>query len=213
MPDDIIEYWLSLARELASKFSIEEFDTSSEMWSWENFGEDIRTLRNKFGIGDEYIDILGFRVDFETGKTIDNIRKKEVSSSRLIPHLYYHTKAQDKGIANEWVKFNQLSGSWACRHSYDEKDIKSLVSSYVEKKEELFRILDELGAKRVDFGDAGFEVSFLPMVKVLLIFEDADDEFPASARLLYDRNSVFYLPHEMLGTISWLLASRALSGL
>ena len=46
-----------------------------------------------------------------------------------------------------------------------------------------------------------------------LIFEDADEEFPASVRLLYDKNTIFYMPHEQLGDISWFLAGRVLSAI
>jgi len=208
MPDDILEYWSSLSRELASRFNAENVSTSSAWWSWENFGEDIRTLRNRFGIGGKYVNILGLRVDFETGETYDTFADKKFHTSRVIPLLYYHSKSKDEGIAGEWVKFNSLSGSWACRYSYDEEDIEKLTEIYEEHRENLFSALERLGAKRVDFGDAGFEVSFLPMVKVLLIFEDADEEFPVSVRLLYDKNSIYYLPHEQLGDISWFLASR-----
>ena len=209
MPDDILEYWSSISRELARKFNAEEVDKSSAWWSWDKFREDIRTLRNRFGIGDKYIDILGLRVDFETGKTHDVITDTEYHTSRVVPHLFYHSKAKDEGVAGEWVKFNALSGSWACRFAFDEEDIGKLTETYTQHREKLFTALERLGAKRVDFGDAGFEMSFLPKVKVLLVFEDADEEFPASVRLLYDKNSIFYMPHEMLGDISWFLAVRA----
>ena len=64
MPDDIFEYWSSLSRNLVARFNAEEVETSSAWWSWENFGEDIRTLRNRFGIGDKHVEILGLKVDF-----------------------------------------------------------------------------------------------------------------------------------------------------
>ncbi|MFW9788512.1 MAG: DUF3786 domain-containing protein [Candidatus Thorarchaeota archaeon] len=210
MPDDILEYWSSLSRELAARFNAEEVTTSSEWWSWDNFGEDIRTLRNRFGIGDKYVDILGLRVDFETGETQDTLTDTPFHTSRIIPHLYYHSKSRDEGISGEWVKFNSLSGSWACRYAFDEEDIGKLTEVFTEHKEKLFAALERLDARRVDLGDAGFEISFLPMVKVLLVFEEADEEFPASVRLLYDKNSIYYLPHEQLGDISWFLAGRAL---
>ena len=213
MPDDILEYWSSLSRELAARFNSEEVSTSSAWWSWENFGEDIRTLRNRLGIGDKYVDILGLRVDFETGETNDLFADKKFLTHRIIPHLYYHSKSKDVGISGEWEKFNALSGSWACRYAYDEEDIGRLTAAYEEHKEKVFTALERLGAKKVDFGDAGFEVSFLPMVKVLLVFEDADEEFPVSVRLLYDKNSIFYLPHEQLGDISWFLAGRVMTAL
>ena len=213
MPDDILEYWSSLSRSLASRFNTEDASTSSAWWSWDNFGDDIRTLRNRFGIGDKYVDILGLRVDFDTGETYDTIADKKTQTTKLIPFLYYHSKSKDEGITEDWVKFNSLSGSWACRYSYDEEDIEKLTEIYEEHKEKLFAVLERFDAKKVDYGDAAFEVSFLPMVKVLLIFEDADEEFPASVRLLYDKNSIFYLPHEYLGDISWFLTARILQAL
>lgn len=208
MADDILEYWLALARELGAKLNIEEFDTSSEMWSWENFGDAISTLRNRLGIGDKKVDILGYEVDLETGETFDRIKNQNANPSKLIPHLYYHTKAKDEGVAGEWVKFNSLSGSWACRFSYDEKDVNALAEAFTKDREKAVTAMEKFGATPADFGDLAFEISFLPKVKVLLVFEEGDEEFPPSARLLYDKNSIFYLPHEMLGTISWLLVSR-----
>ncbi len=145
--------------------------------------------------------------------THDTITDKEFHTSRIVPHLYYHSKSKDEGVAGEWVKFNSLSGSWACRYAFDEEDIGQLTATYTEHKEKLFAALERLGAKRVDFGDAGFELYFLPMVKLLLVFEDADEEFPASVRLLYDKNSIYYMPHEQLGDISWFLVSRVMKAL
>jgi hypothetical protein len=213
MADDILEYWMAEARELAAKFNVDDFDKSSAFWNWGNFGEEIVKLKKVLDLKESYLDILGLRVDFETGKTEDLLTGKEFHTSRVIPHLYYYTKAKDKGVAGEWSKYNALQGSWACRFSFDEEDVKSLISVFTEKKDQLFETLERLGAKRVDHGDAGFELEFLPKVKVLLIFDEADEEFPANVRLLYDKNSIFYQPHEMLGNISWLLASRVFKGL
>lgn len=210
MPDEIYDYWMAIAKELAMKYDIEQFDTSSAMWSWENFAEDIRSLRNRLGMSDSHAEILGLRLDLTTGETYDVMMDKPAHSSRIIPHLFYYSKAKDEGISGEWVKFNTLRGSWACRYSFDEEDVGKLITAFNEKQEALFAAIEKLGGRRVDFGDAAFEVSFLPNVRVLLIFEAADEEFPADVRLLYDSNSVLYLPHELLGTISWFLAGRAL---
>ncbi len=210
MADEILEYWMSLAREVANKYNIEQFDTSSEMWSWENFGDDIKSLKNKFGVGSDYVDLLGMRVDFETGKTLDTITGKEFRISKIVPHLYYYSKAKDEGYGDEWVKFNSLRGSWACRYSFDEENVDALTKVFVSKRDVLFETLEKFGGNKVDYGDYAYELSVLPMVKVLLVFEEEDEEFPASVRLLYDKNSIFYLPHEMLGEISWLLTSRVM---
>ncbi|KXH70425.1 MAG: hypothetical protein AM326_12360 [Candidatus Thorarchaeota archaeon SMTZ-45] len=213
MPDEIYDYWMVVAKDLAVRFNIDQFDTSSAMWSWDNFSEDIQSLRSRLGLGDMNAEILGLRLDFETGEVYDVLVDKPSHSSRLIPYLFYYSKAKDEGISGEWVKFNTLRGSWACRYSFDEEDVGKLITVFNENQDAMFAAIEKLGGKRVDFGNAAFEVSFLPYVKVLLIFEEADEEFPADVRLLYDSNSVFYLPHELLGTISWFLAERVMKAI
>ena len=213
MPDEILEYWMMVSKDLAVRFNIEQFDTSSAMWSWDNFSKDIQSLSGRFGLADTHAEILGLKLDFETGEAYDVLLDKPVNNSRLIPYLFYYTKAKDMGISGDWVKFNSLRGSWACRYSFDEEDVSKLITVFDEKQEGMFTAIEKLGGKRVNFGDASFEVSFLPNVKVLLIFEEADEEFPTDARLLYDSNSIFYLPHEYLGNISWFLAERVMKTL
>jgi hypothetical protein len=213
MPDEIYDYWMAVAKELAMKYDIQQFDTSSAMWSWDNFADDIRSLRGKFGIGETHAEILGIKLDFETGMAYDIMLDKPAHNSRIIPYLFYYSRAKDEGVSGEWVKFNTLRGSWACRYKFDEEDVGKLITVFNEKQDALFAAIEKFGGKRVDFGDAAFEVSFLPNVKVLLIFEEADEEFPADARLLYDSNSVLYLPHELLGNISWFLAGRVMNAI
>ena len=210
LPDEILDYWMMVSKDLAVRFNIELFDTSSAMWSWENFSKDIQSLRGRLGLGKTHAEILGMKMDFETGEAYDMLLDKPVHNSRLIPYLFYYSKAKDKGAGGDWVKFNALRGSWACRYSFDEEDVSKLITVFNEKRDGMFTAIEKLGGKRVDFGDAAFVVSFLPNVKVLLIFEEGDEEFPADARLLYDSNSIFYLPHEYLGNISWFLAERVM---
>ncbi|MFX1369335.1 MAG: DUF3786 domain-containing protein, partial [Promethearchaeota archaeon] len=164
--------------------------------------------RNRLGFGEKKVDILGYELDLETGETYDKIKDCKSNPSRLIPHLYYYTKARDEGVSGEWVKFNSLSGSWACRFSYDEEDVNALAKAFTSNKKKAAETLESFGATPADYGDLAYEIPFLPMVKVLLVFEEGDEEFPPSVRLLYDKNSIYYLPHEMLGNISWLLVSR-----
>ncbi|MHA1902810.1 MAG: DUF3786 domain-containing protein [Candidatus Thorarchaeota archaeon] len=208
MADDILDYWNAVApRELASKYLDSEVE---KMWTWDNLKEDIQTLKNKHGASTDYLDLLGFRVNLVTGKTKDLLTGELKNTDRLVTFLYYYSKAKDEGVANDWVKFSTLKGSWACRHSFDEQDLAGVLEAYVKHEDKLFETLERLGAERIDHGDAAFVLSFLPMVKVLLVFEAQDEEFPASVRMLFDRNSIFYQPHEMLGSVGWMVASRVL---
>ena len=205
MSEDIFEYWMDLAKQLAERFSTSDI---GNIWTWENFKQDILTLKNRLGVGDKHIDVLGIRLIFETGQSYDLLSDKQVNTDRIVPYLYYYSKAHDIGIAGDWVSFSKLAGALAYRQFFDEKDLENLRVNYSGQKERVLYIIRTLGGKEIDKGDAAFIISFLPQVKVLLIFEDADEEFPASVRLLYDRNSVYYQPTEMLTSISTMLAHR-----
>lgn len=205
MSDDIFDYWMDLAKQLAARFSTSDL---GNIWTWENFREDILTLKNRLGVGDKHIDVLGLRLIFETGQSYDLLNDRQVNTDQLVTYLYYYSKAHDKGIAGDWVNFSNLAGALAYRQFFDEKDLESLRVNYTKQTGRVLQIIRAIGGKETKHGDAAFIISFLPKVKVLLIFEDEDEEFPASVRLLYDKNSVYYQPTEMLTSISTMLANR-----
>lgn len=196
---------MDLAKQLAERFSTSDI---GNIWTWENFKHDILTLKNRLGVGDKHIDVLGIRLIIDTGQSYDLLSDKQVNTDRLVPYLYYYSKALDRGISGDWVNFSKLAGALAYRQFFDEKDLERLRVNYSEQKERVLHILRTLGGKEIDKGDAAFIISFLPQVKVLLIFEDEDEEFPASVRLLYDRSSVYYQPTELLTSISTMLTRR-----
>lgn len=63
----------------------------------------------------------------------------------------------------------------------------------------------ELGA-----GDLCYLIPALPRVPLLLVFHEGDEEFPASALVLYDAHSTSYLNLECLGVLAAVLADRLL---
>ena len=63
--------------------------------------------------------------------------------------------------------------------------------------------LPELGA-----GDLCQRFPALPNLPLALIFYDADDELPASAKVLYDRHSTFFLDLECLAVLGMILKDR-----
>ena len=48
--------------------------------------------------------------------------------------------------------------------------------------------MEKLGAKKLDHGDAGYELELLPGFVMQLIVWEGDDEFPPNAQLLYSDN-------------------------
>ncbi|MEJ2208321.1 MAG: DUF3786 domain-containing protein [Anaerolineae bacterium] len=65
-----------------------------------------------------------------------------------------------------------------------------------------------MGAESLSFGDASFLFRALPRLWMAVVLYVADDEFPASANVLFDASASHYLPTEDMAVLGGLLASR-----
>ena len=54
--------------------------------------------------------------------------------------------------------------------------------------------------------DVALAIPALPRVPLHLLFMDADDEFPAQCRILFERRAEAYLDMECLAILGWLLS-------
>lgn len=69
----------------------------------------------------------------------------------------------------------------------------------------------KLGGKPCEFGasyDMSMEFNALPKIKILLLFNDGDGEFPASCALLFQRRAEDYLDPESLIMVGIAFANR-----
>jgi len=68
-----------------------------------------------------------------------------------------------------------------------------------------------LGGTRCDIGiscDLSYVFEALPRVRIYLIFNDADEDFPADCSLLFEKQAAKYLDMECLAMIGMVLAER-----
>jgi hypothetical protein len=65
-----------------------------------------------------------------------------------------------------------------------------------------------LGGEHLSFGDASFSFRLLPRVWLATVLNLADDEFPATANVLFDASASHYLPTEDLAVLGGILAGR-----
>lgn len=68
-----------------------------------------------------------------------------------------------------------------------------------------------LGGTLCDIGiscDLSYEFEALPRVRIYLIFNDADEDFPADCSLLFEKQAAQYLDMECLAMIGMVLAER-----
>ena len=63
-----------------------------------------------------------------------------------------------------------------------------LAFSYGNNLERFGQIMEKMGAKKLDMGDSSYEFEFVNDYFVRFILWEGDDEFPASAQILFSSN-------------------------
>ncbi|MCP3891982.1 MAG: DUF3786 domain-containing protein [Desulfobulbaceae bacterium] len=88
---------------------------------------------------------------------------------------------------------------------------KPIIRLFSGKINALLHAAQKLGGTPCDMNlsyDVSMEFSLLPQIKILLLFNDHDEEFPASSSLLFQRQAEDYLDPESLIMIAVTLTKR-----
>ncbi len=126
--------------------------------------------------------------------------------------LILHYLVQADGMANrdEWVAYRDLPGARYHEPAF-KADVESPLSRGLAGRLEGLRAWVRTNARQIDLpGDVAAVWEVLPRVPLLIIFNEADEEFPASARVLFDITAPNYLPTEDLSVLAEIAAYRLL---
>ena len=106
-------------------------------------------------------------------------------------------------VSKEWTAlkdFRKLS-QFAKLNVFTSDTEKPIVKRFSGRLEALSDASQKLGGKPCDLDlsyDFAMEFKLLPQIEVLLLFNDRDDEFPATCSVLFQRQAEHYLDPESL---------------
>jgi hypothetical protein len=109
---------------------------------------------------------------------------------------------------NDWVSFRGLKDSGPLT-VYFANDVERAISDYFAGRlDDMKEACKMLGGYSPDMEvnyDLSVQFDALPRVPVILLFNDADEEFPAKSSVLFERRSEDYLDPECLAMVGRLL--------
>ncbi len=124
--------------------------------------------------------------------------------------LHYLINADGAEVRGQWVAYRDLPGARYHEPAFV-AEVERPLSLGLAGKLEPLRRWAEKEARLLDLpGDVALAWDVLPRVPLLLIFNEADEEFPASARMLFDVTAPNYLPTEDLSVLAETAAHRLL---
>jgi hypothetical protein len=107
--------------------------------------------------------------------------------------LIYLSKARAKPLAQQWIPYRELKDGLFYVKSFQETVEERLLSRFSGDLEGLRQSALALGGRVVEQGDLGVVIPTFPRLPLLVILWRGDEEFPSSARILFDRSADTYL--------------------
>lgn len=130
--------------------------------------------------------------------------------------LHYFNRARGTPPTNRLIAFQELPEGTIYFPTFSKRTIKPLLDSFGKEPVRLLEFGENLGGRKVDYGDAAVSISALPRVPITIVLWRGDDEFPPHGNVLFDANITDYLPTEditvLSETIVWKLVRLARGG-
>jgi hypothetical protein len=123
--------------------------------------------------------------------------------------LAYLINSKDLPGANKLIAAQALPGGQFFFRGLHKLDTEKLEKAFGECPERLYKIMDEFGAKRCEFGDASIQLNVLPRIPLTIVIWRSDNEFPARSSVLFDETAAEQLPLDAL----WSAANLTIKAL
>lgn len=145
-------------------------------------------------VTEEYVELNYFGEAHRISRADGTIRKlstgEQLSDFRnlmILYHLLYYSKENPR-LSGEWVPFRLLRTAGVFDGAYQKMVLKPFAASFHGKLALLEQVVEELGYPREAYGDVSVRIPVFDGLSLILIFWDGDEEYPAQANLLFDKN-------------------------
>jgi hypothetical protein len=124
--------------------------------------------------------------------------------------LHYLVRADGHSMADRWIAFRELPDGLMYDRAVRARTEPSLVQAFNAHRERLEPAARKLKGSPISFGDMAFMFSVLPRIRMAIVLNAGDDEFPAAASVLYDGAASHYLATDDLAMLAGILVGQFL---
>jgi hypothetical protein len=146
------------------------------------------------------------------GTVSESETNEEPAAAIQIILLHYLINADGTPPVDEWIAFRQLPGGQAYEGAFRQRAPLPLAAAFDANPSEVTAAAEALGGTALSYGDVSYLFRALPRLRMAVVFYRSDDEFPASANVLFDGAAENCLPTEDLAVLGELLADLILQG-
>lgn len=133
-----------------------------------------------------------YRVDFRQAYS------KRVADYFSLFTVHYLLTATERDLKGEWVSEKDIPGGAAFFRGPHEIPTHLIVRGFGNNLDAFRQRCTGLGGTPLDMGDAAFTFDITPRIPVAVLYWIGDDEFPAEAKILYDRSIQHHLALDII---------------
>jgi hypothetical protein len=122
--------------------------------------------------------------------------------------LHYLINADGTLLADHWISFRELPGGHVYDAAFRRRANLRLAQAFGSDLDGFAAAAKTLGGESLTYGDASFLFPMFPRLRLAVVLYLADEEFSASANVLFDAAAGHYLPTEDLAVLGGMLAGR-----
>jgi len=126
----------------------------------------------------------------------------------LVMLLYYFNTADGTAKTGRWISFSELPDGKFYNQAFQGYTGQHLVRSFRDDMATFEYAATSLGGTPFPLGSASFTFKVLPLVSLLVVFWQGDEDFPSSFQILFDASSSHYLPTDAYAILGSMLTSR-----
>ena len=104
--------------------------------------------------------------------------------------IYYLLRAKDMLLNGEWVSEKDLPGGPTFFRGPHLVPTDLISNRFANDLQEFKTVCGNLGGTPIEMGDAAFSFSITPDIPVAVLYWIGDEDFPAEAKILYDRSII-----------------------
>lgn len=137
-----------------------------------------------------------------------------LSTSEQALVLYYFLTCDGTRLADQWISFSELPDGRFYNQAFQGYTGGKLAQTFQNDHDLFCLIAERVGGERVHLlGDAAYVYNVLPMVNLLLVTWQGDEDFPTSYQVLFDAAVAHHLPTDAGAITASILTGRLLAEL
>jgi hypothetical protein len=142
---------------------------------------------------------------------MDPSGKEPAHSIKVVLCQYLLLHPLNHSNDNAWVSYKDFKDAAPLANTFHFQSEMGIAKTFEGRLDALKKKCSGIGGH--DYSedlnyDLRIKFDALPRIPMLLLFNDADDEFPAQCLLFFERRAEQYLDMECLAILGWLLAEK-----